>query len=304
MADQEQFVSLNPDDATAGGFMADVDADIVKARFEETTYGGNADPSCALIIGYQKAGDDEVREQIYSCGPLTKYTPSEDGTRLVPQGGQKGLSKQSNAYQLMLSLMNAGWPKTGDRSLAFDISVIEGANVHLDEIVIQREFKDQPDRKPKPIAVVSKINVFPWDAAKATAAGGPGKPKGVATPKPTAKSTAGGKAPTAPAAASSEDAAAIDTFARTVVLDALISGKGEVKKAQLVQLGFKAKYGTDAGQVPVAKKSLVVQKLGADAFLNAGAAEGYWEYDGTKVSADVEVAQSMLSMLRGEDAAE
>lgn len=295
--DTQGFVSLNPDDAVAGGFMSDVDADIVKARFEETTYGGRKDPSCALIVGYQKADDSEVREQIYSCGPLSKYTPSEDGTRLVPQGGQKGLSKQCNAYHFLLSLINAGWPKTGDRSLTVDISTIEGASVHLDEIVIARDFKDQADSKPKPIAVVSKINSFPWEASKQPA-GGPGKAKGAS--KPTAKSTAGGKAPSAPAAASGEDAAAIDTFARTVVLEAVIAEKGAVGKAKLVQYGFKAKYGDGDGQVPAAKKPLVVQKLGADAFLNAVAAEGLWEYNGQQVTQDVEMAQTLLDGLRGE----
>lgn len=299
MAEQEQYVSLNPDDAVAGGFMSDVDADIVKARFEETTYGGASAPTCALIIGFQKADDTEVREQIYSCGPLSKYTPSEDGTRLVPQSGQKGLSKQSNAYQLLASLVNAGWPKTGDRGLAMDISIIEGSNVHLDEITIAREFKDQPEKKAKPIAVVTKINAFPWDASKQSA-GGPGKPKGAKAAAPTQKASAGAKAPAAPAASTGADAAVIDAFAKGVVLDEVIAAKGAVGKAKLVQAGFKAKYGDGDGQVPVAKKPLVVQKLGADSFLNAGAAEGLWAYDGTQVTQEVDVAQALLDGLRGE----
>lgn len=287
MTDNQVYVSINPDDAVSGGFLADRDATIRKARFEETTYGGRSNPTIALIVGYELDGDDEIREQIYSVGPTEKYTTTEDGSRLVPQGGQKGISKQSNAYHYLVSAINAGWPKVGDRALTFDVSVLEGANVHLDEITIQREFKDQGGeaRKPKPIAVITKINSFPWDADKQPA-GGPGKAKGGAAKAaaPTAKST---KAPAAPAATPAVDPGTADLLARTIVLDAIVAGGGSVAKPALIQAGFKAKY-DDAKLKPV-----VVQKVGADGFLNAGVADGLWEYDGAKVTADVETAKTM-----------
>jgi hypothetical protein len=293
MADQkEQYVSLRPEDAVAGGFLADLDVIIRKARFEETTYRGTRDASCALIIGYEKPDDDELREQIYSVGDLTKYTPSEDGTRLVPQGGQKGISKTCNAYIFLTSLWNNGWPQQGDKSIGIDISILEGAHVHVDEVPPPaRKFKEGEQRgEAKNIVVVTKINHYPWEAPKEAAKG---KASGAKTGGTGQKSTAQGKAPQgAPAAAatSSEDAAAIDVFAQRLVLQSIIEGGGTIAKPKLVQVAFKAQH---------PKKPVIVQKLGSDPFLNAGAEAGLWSYDGTTVSQDVETATAAMEMLAG-----
>jgi len=287
--EQEQFVSLRPEDMVSGGFLADLDVIIRKARFEETTYGGKADATCALIVGYERPDDDEIREQIYSVGPLTKYTPNADGTRLIPQGGQKGINKTCNAALFLTSLWNAGWPQQGDKSIGLDVSILEGAHVHVDEVAPPaRNFKDGEKRDAKNIVVVTKINHFPWDAPKDG-----GKAKG---PKAggSQKATAGGKvpqgagAPTASVPAGGVDDTDVDTFAKRLVLQTLIEQKGSIAKPKLIQIGFKAQH---------PKKPVVVQKLGSDPFLQAGAAEGLWAYDGTTVSQDVETATAAMEML-------
>lgn len=291
MNDQQQYVSLNPDDAVSGGFLSDRDATIRKARFEETTYGGRSNPSMALIIGYELDGDEELREQIYSVGPVEKYTTSEDGSRLVPQGGQKGISKQCNAYQFIVSLINNGWPKSGDRAIGADISVIEGANVHLDEITIQREFKDDPTKKAKPIAVVTKINTFPWDAPAATAPGGPGKAKAAKTGSQ--KSSAGSKAPGGATAAASAANPEVEQLAQRIVLEAGVAAGGTVPKATVIQSAFKYKFEN------AALKPGVLAKVGSDPFLNAGQEAGLWAYDGKQILVDVESAPALLDAMNG-----
>jgi len=148
----------------------------------------------AAEIAYK---DDDGQEfvQNYSVGDPERFLPSEDGKTLVQVGASEALSKSSNFYLLINSLINAGFP---ENKLSDDISTLDGLytyNIGLPEpkrAGLQRAVAEGEVQREKVISVPSQVLRLPWEKGKG---------------KPAAK---------APAAATEEEGNDEDATAKTL----------------------------------------------------------------------------------------
>src|SRR2546428_11523323 len=234
--------SLRPSDFTTGGLIDDVDVTVTEARFVMWDYAGQVrDAVPALAVTMETGGEGtpitETYTQYYSAGDSRNLMPSSDGKALEVVGGSGGLKSSSNAGNFLVSLVNAGFPE--ERLLDGDISVMDGLEAHVHRI-------PQPERKglvktPKQgdreatILVVSKIHRFPWEKAKAKAAGA-----SVSKMPPSKGPATAAEAHAAAAAhgAPQGNEAQVEK-ARTVVLGILTQLGGSVLKNRLTAEEFK-----------------------------------------------------------------
>lgn len=133
-------LSLRPSTFTAGGSLIDdVDATVIRARFEMFDYGGKSDsvpsPTLMLIL---KDKEDVEHTQYYSAGDASRFAPSEDnnadlnGINLVPLGDNSAMNGGCNAALLLNSLVQAGFPE--DKLDSGDSRVLEGLVGHWNRV--------------------------------------------------------------------------------------------------------------------------------------------------------------------------
>lgn len=127
MAPEAAGSLFDPDTFGAGGFLDDVDVEIIAAS---VVTGADTPMKDTDAVGqtfiktiYKQLADDaaEDRDEYYAVGPIDKFTPSKDGSRVVYEVGTK-MNKGRKAAMLMASLLNAGLNKTAlpsDGSVAF-----------------------------------------------------------------------------------------------------------------------------------------------------------------------------------------
>jgi hypothetical protein len=226
-------ISFRPSTFAKGGFLDDVDVDIVRARFVTFDYDGKADkPTLALCVTYKDSAGDE-HTQYYSAGDLQFFVPSEDpknedlnGITIAQVGSKAALSASSNFAIFANSLANAGFPE--DELDKGDIRVIEGLNVHVNQVPAPKRSnlpqKAREDGREKTILVVTKIN----EAAAPTPA------KGAATSKGAATKAAASTAKPASAPAAADDSLADELSSELVGLFAAKEVES-MKKSQIAQ---------------------------------------------------------------------
>lgn len=286
-------VSFLPSDAVQGGSLSDIDALIYRARFAAWDYRGKADPCCALLVTYLPQdfradwdGDEEKIPdhftQAYSCGPLDKYTPSEDGTYVIAAGSAKGFNKSSNVIMFFTALVNKGFSqeKLGEG----DISCLDEMLVHLVQVAQPKRegLKGGGDEGAnRGITLIDKILAYPGETptgAPATpATPAPATVKKPATTKKTATATPAattGQTPAAPApTAGSSD---IVSAAHEAIMALVVGNGGKITKAEIAGKIFKQL----AGETDTARKNLIIQAAYKDDTLKTGP----WQYDGTTVT--------------------
>jgi len=165
--------SLRPSDAIEGGGLLDnVDVMWKEVKFEMWDYNGTQAPSPALKV-LMEMEDETEAIQYFSCGAADAWAPSKDGTKLVPIGGAKGLSKSSNFMILLDSLIKADFPEDKIRD---DCTVFEGLECHMVRVPAPKRpglapAKARTDGRTyeRTNFVVDVIHKLPWDkkAAKA-----------------------------------------------------------------------------------------------------------------------------------------
>lgn len=106
---------FDPEAFGAGGFLDDVDCVITEARVvsghDTPMRDTDAVSRCFMKIVYQPdAEGSDSREEYYAMGPLEKFVPSKDGTRVVYEPGTK-INKNSKTAMFFGGLINAGFPK-------------------------------------------------------------------------------------------------------------------------------------------------------------------------------------------------
>lgn len=278
---EDARVSFLPKDAeVGGGSLSDVDAKIVKARFAPFDYNGKVSPAvCALLVTYLPKGMEvEEGEELpwyltaaYSCGPLDKYTATEDGTGVIAAGSAKGFNKQSNVMTFFTALVNKGFPEA---TLAKgDISVLDGMEVHLVQVAQQKREGLKGSNSgddPKGIVLIDKILAMPGEVAtpKPKAADKPATEKKAAADKP--KTT--GAAPKALSASSPE----IIEAAHAAIMQIVSENGGKATKAEIAGKIFKLL----AGEPDVARKNAIIQAAYKDETLESGP----WTFEGTTVT--------------------
>ena len=164
-------VSIRPSDFVEGGAVP-VDRNLLwrECRFNLFDYGGKAPATTAAKVVYVD-DDGQEFEQQYSVGDPERFMPSQDGKTLVAVGVAMALSKSSNFYLLINSLINAGFP---ENKLSEDLSTLDGLytyNIGLPEPkragLAKAVASDQT--REKIISVPSQILRLPWEKGKGAA---------------------------------------------------------------------------------------------------------------------------------------
>ncbi len=270
-----QGVSLKPSDAQAGGgvleALNDTDATIKTCRVVLWNYNNQTiHPAPFLAVTYTFDDGSEF-EQKYKGGDAKFLVPSADGKEFVPvdpNADRTGLPDGCNALIWLTDIVNAGFP---EHLIGRDVSVFEGAKVHLNvKPQPKREgFKNQdPNKKGNDILVVTKIHSLPGQAAAGKAKG---KTKSAAAPVQT-QAAAGGAA-----AAGATNGDAVHARAIEVVMEILTSNGGSVPKVAIANKAFKIMQ--DAKDPLRNDVSKLVFK---DEFLHGE--DVPWSFDGTTVS--------------------
>lgn len=193
MAEMEsEYVSLRPSDAVHGGGMVpEGDYEITEARFGAWDYAGTRPvPVPALSVVF--ANENQSYTQWYSAGDGKNFVHTEDGKRLKKTGSAGSLNDQSNCFQFLASLVNAGF---SEDKLGSDITVIVGCKIQLMHQATQERDIKGVTKKASTLAVIGKIYAYPWDKdAK------PKKSAAKAPPKQTASAPNGNEAALRPRA--------------------------------------------------------------------------------------------------------
>jgi len=243
---EEQVFSLNPETFTeGGGLLDDVDATIKEANYEMFTYPNTSISAPALkVVLTDDDGQDHT--QHYTCGDSKNMAPSGDGTKLIPLGKSKSLSKDSNPAMLMPSLLEAGFPTSSLNGS--DCTVLVGIKAHWLRKPVP---KKKPNDKDRSVLCATEVISLPGEKGKAK--------------KTTAKATA---------AAATSDGDDFASDARTLVMEVLATNGSIDKKALLAQV---TKLGADRRM-----KVRNIIPLITDDFL--GSDEAVWNFDGNTIS--------------------
>ncbi len=171
-------VSLKPSDAVEGGAVP-VDMNLLwkEVRFNNFDYTRKSGEIMAttVAIRVKYVNDDGAEyEQQYSVGDPERFTVSEDGKSI----DGPAMSKSCNAFLLLNSLINAGFP---ENKLGEDISVLDNLytfNIGLPEPkrsgLAPRPVAEGQVAREKVLSVPSQILRLPWEKKTGkTAAGKP-----------------------------------------------------------------------------------------------------------------------------------
>lgn len=265
---EEKFLSFNPDDATAGGNLNDIDATIVKAEVVSFDYNGKAEePLCCLALTYlpDTAEDkDDVIVDYIKLGKMTELAPSKEGTRAVPIT-KTSFHTKSKIMAFFRAAVTAGVPKN---KLSADVSVLTGLRVHLVTMEIPGEGTDKSGNKIKDskLTFISKL----LDTKAPAISGGTAKPaaakKGAAAPAATAAPT---PATTTAAPEGAEDEAVNQTLA------ILGDKNGKVGKSSLPGEMFRRIKDTTT-------RNAVIKLVGNNDWLGNG--DRPWKFEGGELS--------------------
>ena len=242
-------ISLKPSEATAGGLVSDITAEVVESKFASWDYNGTQpEPVPAMKWGMKDVDSGEEHEQYWSVGAAKDWVPSADGKSLIPTGSQTSLKKGSNGVMVLESIVNSGFPED---KIGTDISVFQGMVCHM--VRIPAPVRGGLAKKPRAdgkdyeatVLVVDRIDKFPWEAKKP--AGAPGKP--VTGQKPAGGQAAGKPAAGGTAAPADEDVVALAT---ETIIGVVMEAGAPVPKANLLTAVYKRLAGNALQQKVVA----------------------------------------------------
>lgn len=288
---QSAGVGLRPENfVEGGGLFDDFDGTILEMLFVEWDYDGKYDPSFFLAVEIRNDEEEEAGEeagakmnpfvQHYSAGDLGDFTPSADGKEAVPVGSKTGLSKSTNAYAFLMSILDVGL--VDPESVGNSVEAFEGISAHFKR-------QDQPDRKGlkkerkegdrKPQILLAEGPVAAAAAPK----------KGTVAKKPNpVGSTAGSKTtnnkakPAIGKAKAGAGHGVSDEIveAAYVYLDSQIeAGGGSAERDTLAKGVFK--WAKDSG-LDVAERNAVLQAVGNEDFLSTE--NDHFEFDGATLT--------------------
>lgn len=256
--------SLNPTTFVDGGLFDGV-LTITDAKFvDDFTYSGKQKATLAAIITFVDE-DGEAHDQAYSAGDTKKFTPSEDGMKLIPVGNSKQLFKGSNFFLLMQETVNAGFPQD---KLSDSIGCIHGLHADFTR-------KPQADltkrqgigKEGATILVPTEILTLPGEDGDRFEANKKAKSKSGKTTKP------GQTKKSAPANDDIKDAA---VEAIMEVLGASESDPPSITKKALVGKLMKSVPKTDTNRKGILSLAAKNDFLSGD--------DATWEYDGSELT--------------------
>jgi len=263
----ERGVSINPEEFSKGGILNDVDVEFLETRFmtgedaeeqtDEMAKYPNFEETLFLAAKF-KTDDDEVW-QYWSSGKLIYFKPSSDGTKAVrtPGGTAERLSDSCNAYTLLASIVNAGYPRD---KFEDDVSIFNGLHAHVIRVEQKKRAGLDSSSEDSPaktvLTVESIIEPFPWE-------GGKRKGKGKTT----------GKAKAAESESGNED---FDEIAATTIVQILVDADGgPVKRTSVVGRMLKSLKKSHPDDFKA-----IIQATNEENFFED---HNDWEYDGKEL---------------------
>lgn len=272
------MISANPNTFVQGGFLDDVDVEILEAGTALWDYAGTRkedSPALRIVYGY---GESQQRIEYYSAGELKHFVPTsgeeafqspygaeegqtvEIGKGFDAVGDRQGLGTGTKTGHFLTHLVNAGMPPesfdSGDLHAA--LTGIKG-HVNLMPMPEMKERAGAPNaekreggqaRKPATVLVFTTLTWYPGmkQAAKPS---GQGKPAAAASAKaPTGQAAKPAKTAATPAAPTTTPAPAAAAAGTVTPLTAVIAPAEYADKA--VEMVVQA---LDAG--PLFKKDLM-----------------------------------------------
>jgi len=252
-------VSINPEDFSKGGILNDVDVEFLETRFmtgedaaEQTEdMAKYTDLEETLFLAANLKTPDGDQWQYWSSGKLEYFKPSSDGHRAIPVSTSEKLSDSCNAYILLASILNSGYPRD---HFVDDVSIFDGMLAHVIRAEQpKRAGLGSDDSKTRTVLTVESIH-------EDSPVGVPGKKRK-------------GKAGKAKAAEESESGDDFDEIAATTIVQILVDADGgPVKRTSVVGRMLK-----------ILKKShpddfkAIIQATNEENFFED---HNDWEYDG------------------------
>lgn len=277
------FVSLNPDMATQGGLIDDIDVEITDALAVLWDYNGQQAAGPALAVEFTDVNGGQ-HIQYYSAGKSEDWMPHESGEGFVAVSGKTGFNNNSNIMMLFDSLVKAGFPK---EHLTGNVKVIVGTKGHVLQQITERKGLIRTGKnadRPSSVLLVSKITELPTGVGgggaavtqqattASTKAPAAGRVNGAAT------GAATGGAATATGTGNDLDAE-LQGYLQTALLE-LPEGVSVIEKKDIVKIVFKK--ATEDGKAAADRNKAVI-RAGQQDFLNGLGAVGI-AYTGTEIS--------------------
>lgn len=274
------MISANPNTFVEGGFLDDVDVEILEAGTCLWDYAGTRkedSPALRVVYGY---GESQTRIEYYSAGDLKHFVPTtgqeafqssygaaegetvEIGMGFDAVGDKPGLGKGTKTGHLLLSCVNSGMPPESFDSgnLYAALTGVKG-HVNLMPMPEMKERANAPNaekregggpRKPATVLCFTSITAYPGMKQGA-------KPSGQGKPAAAAKAQAA-KAPAATPAAAKAQTPAAAAVSATPTANAVEGALTEViakdtytDKAQEMVLGVLDRQ----GGAPLFKRDLM-----------------------------------------------
>ncbi len=162
---EEKGTSLKPSEFQEGGGLVQGELTWRNPRFETFDYGGKGPNVPAFSVDLEPDEGDTVT-QYWSAGNADDWTPSKDGKKLIATGKASRLSKSSNFYQLLNSLVEAKFPED---KMEDNVSIYDGMKCNMVRIPApERKGLQQKESKyEKNILVVDSIITLPWETKEA-----------------------------------------------------------------------------------------------------------------------------------------
>lgn len=181
--------SLLPDEMVSGGLPDDFDGVVREARYAPFDYNGTIDePALAIMLKIERLGvdaddDDRFIVQHWSAGSMKHFRPSVDGVNPTPGEGMEiepgytavrvgektALNNNTNAAQLMRSMLDAQFPRA---KFSPDVRFIEGMKAHWNRLPPDKkggQFKDQTEEQKERSSKRDVLCVTRFDGFDGTA---------------------------------------------------------------------------------------------------------------------------------------
>jgi len=186
-----RYATFDPETFVAReGLLDDADVIVRNPRFGHFTYPGTSTTTTALIVDLED-GEAKLHNQPYSVGQPDKFSPSDDGAKVLLTGTATSIDPKSNFALFVKSIINSGVPAKFFQT--DDIKGIEGLRIHV-KAQVQKDRDGNAIKNTKgydrTVLLATKLIALP---GQAPAAGAPAAGAKVSAP-------AGAKAPKAPAA--------------------------------------------------------------------------------------------------------
>lgn len=275
MTAERKGASFNPDEASGGFDKGRVTITRAKVETYKAERGKTAGTEYTrLALGFAPAaGGEEIPYNIL-IGNAEEWTPNASGTEAIPTREDGKFWNKSEIYRFMLSLVNAGFPKT---RMGSDFTVLVGLDLDVERVSIGGTHKDA-EGKERPNTALLAMKVYTSQADLNSGAYSKNVKASAAKPRTT---TTNAVSRTVTPVAAQQTGGDLRAYAQRLlvsILQAQTSGsflKADIHKPAYIAI-TKAKRG--------AERNDIIQILQDQEFIDGLVAEGVVVDDGETLS--------------------